>query len=299
MGRDVAEAMPEAMEYWKEAERESGLPLREIYWDGSEEDISDTRALQPALTVANFNLWRAFADTRPVQPAAAAGHSLGEFAALAAAGVISPRDAVKITALRGRLMAEADPQKNGAMAAIVKLEEEAVEKIVSDCAAETGGIIVAANYNTPLQTVVSGDKQSVALACEKARNLKGRGLELKVSGAFHSPMMNEANRELLPVLEKVDWHDPRFPVYCNASGAAATTAGEARDNIMKQMISPVYWVNIIRAIYLAGIRWWMEISPRAVLGKMLGPSLAGVAGKCGEWRVDLLNSFSDMANIIM
>lgn len=293
MGRDLAEANPACMGYWKDAERISGLPLREIYWEGDEAAMSDTRALQPALTVVNMNLWRVLADSGKVAPVACAGHSLGEFSALGASGVLSPSDLLEITALRGKLMAEADPEAKGAMAAIVKLDANQVEEIVAEAGREAGELLIAANYNTPVQTVVSGTKKAVALACQKAKVRKGRGVELKVSGAFHSPMMTEANKELCKKLEKAAWRDPKFPVYCNVDAKPARTGAQAKQSLLRQMISPVFWVNLIRNLYLAGVRWWMEISPRAVLGKMVGPSLAGIAGQCDSLRIDLLNSLTN------
>lgn len=296
MGRELAESSKDAMDYWILAEKISGLPLREIYWSGNDEDMSDTRALQPALTVTNLNHWRELEKRAGITPAACAGHSLGEFAALGCAGVLSPRDVLEVTSLRGRLMAEADPAGTGTMGAIVKLDEEAVNRIVEEAARETGDIIVAANYNTPLQTVVSGSRKAVDLALEKARALKGRGMELKVSGAFHSPMMAEANKELQPLLEKVEWHDPRFPVYANVDGKPLANGDAAKKSIWRQMISPVYWINLVHNLYLAGIRWWMELSPRAVLGKMLGPSMAGIASYCDDLRIDLVNSLSSIVN---
>lgn len=296
MGRDLAEKSRDAMETWKLAESVSGLPLREIYWEGDEQAMNDTRALQPALTTANLNLWRHFDAIHHIHPSAAAGHSLGEFAAMAAAGILSTRSVLEITSLRGRLMAEADPEGKGAMAAIVKLDGPTVESIVEESAKESGELIIAANYNTPLQTVVSGSKAAVALAREKAKLRKGKSVELKVSGAFHSPMMEEANKELIPVLEKTEWRNPNFPVYCNVDAKPVTTGEGAKKSLLRQMISPVFWVNLIRHIYLAGVRWWMEISPRAVLGKMIGPSLAGLAGQCDTLRLDLVNSLHSIVN---
>lgn len=296
MGKDIAEADPEAMNLWVAAEKASGLPLREIYWDGDENAMRDTRALQPALTVSNYNLWRACEKRAGFSPAAAAGHSLGEYCALAASGAITPQNAVELTALRGRLMADADPEGKGSMAAIVKLDDAKVLEIVESVGKESGELIVAANFNTPTQTVVSGAREAVKMACQKARELKGRGVELTVSGAFHSPLLEEANREFQKTLDKTDWRDPRFPVYSNVSAKPVTTAGDAKKSLWRQMISPVFWVNLIRNLYLAGIRWWMEISPRAVLGKMIGPSLAGIAGQCDSLRVDLLNSLSSVIN---
>lgn len=301
LGRDLAEASSEAMDFWKQAERISGLPLREIFWEGDESAMSDTRALQPALTVVNCNLWRAFSERfgASLAPFAAAGHSLGEFSALAAAGVLSPRSVLEITSLRGRLMAEADPEGRGAMAAIVKLDMDAVAAIVEEAAAESGALLVAANRNTPQQTVVSGAREAVALAVQKAKERKGRGVELKVSGAFHSPMMAEANRELAPLLEKTVWNAPRFPVYCNVDGRPVHDGESAKKSLLRQMVTPVFWVDLLRNLYLAGVRWWLEISPKAVLGKMVGPSLAAIAAQSDHLRVDLVDSLSGILNYAM
>lgn len=296
MGKSLAEADRDAMDYWKQAEKISGLPLREICWDGDEDALNDTRALQPALTVVNLNMWRAFSSKNSIQPMAAAGHSLGEFAAMAAAGILSPASVLEITSLRGRLMAEADPQRTGAMAAIVRLEEPVVAQIVDEAASESGELILSANFNTPTQIVVSGTRNAVNLACEKAKAHKGRGVLLNVSGAFHSPMMEEANRELIPLLDKTTWNNPRFPVYCNVDAKPVMDGDSAKKSIWRQMLSPVFWVNLVRNLYLAGARWWVEISPRAVLGKMVGPSLAGIAGQFDTMRVDLLNSLTTMLN---
>ena len=292
MGRDLAEASPEAMDLWKLAERVSGLPLREIYGDGDEAAMSDTRALQPALTVVNCNLWREMAGR--VSPRGAAGHSLGEFSALAAAGVLTPESVLEITALRGRLMAEADPQSKGGMAALLKLDEARVAEIVAEAAAESGELLLTANYNTPAQLVVSGAKNAVALACQKAKERKGRGIELKVSGAFHSPMMEEANRELTPLLRKAVWQKPRFPVYCNLHGKAVHDGESARDSLLQQMVSPVRWIETVRNQYADGARFWLELGPKAVLGKMVAPCLSGIAAGDADTRVELVSNLESV-----
>lgn len=293
MGRDVAEASPEAMELWKQAEKSSGLPLREIYWDGTAADMNDTRALQPALTVTHLNAWSQLAPR--VRPSAAAGHSLGEFAALAAAGAISPRAAVEITALRGRLMAEADPSGEGAMAALLKMDEEQAARVVEEARGDR--LLILANYNSPEQHVISGHKDAVADAVRAAKSAGGRGLRLQVSGAFHSPLMAEANERLRPALEKLEWRDPAFPVYGNVTAEPASTAASARQNILLQMISPVWWLQTIRNLYLAGVRWWLEVSPRAVLGRMVGPSLAAIGVDAGSLRVDLAGTLGQIMQI--
>ena len=292
MGRDLAEASSDAMNLWKQAERISGLPLREIYWEGDDAAMSDTRALQPALTVVNLNLWSAVAGRAEVR--GAAGHSLGEFSAMAAAGVLSAESALELTALRGRLMAEADPEGKGGMAALLKLDQPAIEEIVAETVAQCGELLLVANYNTPGQLVISGAKGAVALACQKAKERKGRGLELKVSGAFHSPMMAEANKELAPLLRKAVWSKPRFPVYCNAHAKAVTDGESARESLLVQMTSSVLWIDTVRNQYADGARRWLELGPKAVLGKMVAPCLAGSA-TAEDLAIELVNNAESAA----
>lgn len=294
MGRQAAEASREAMELWKLGERASGLALREIFWDGAGPDLSDTRALQPALTITHVNAWRMLAPH--VRPLAAAGHSLGEFAALAAAGVISARAAVEISAERGRLMADADPEGRGAMAALVRMDEEGVERVLAEALQSGAGRIVMANYNSPAQHVVSGDAGAVEAACRLAKSRGGRGVRLKVSGAFHSPLMAGANRRLADTLDKFQWKDPLFPVFANVDGRPSSSGAQARRAIGEQMVSSVRWADTVRNIHEAGGRWWIEISPRAVLGKMLAETLPGpLADEAGP-RIDLFNSPAQIAD---
>ncbi|MDR3362422.1 MAG: ACP S-malonyltransferase [Desulfovibrio sp.] len=272
MGRDLAEYSADAMNLWKQAEQISRLPLREIFWEGDESAISDTRALQPALTVVNLNLWTAMADK--IAPCGAAGHSLGELSALAAAQALPLKDVLEIAVLRGSLMAEADPDAKGGMAAIVKLSLEQVQEVVKEVSSTSGELLLVANYNTPTQFVISGVKEAVALACGKARERRGRGIELKVGGAFHSPMMREAAKELTPLLRRAHWQKPRFPVYCNSNGKPARNAENAQNCLIEQMTSPVRWIEAICSQYEDGARCWLELGPKSVLGKMIAPCLA-------------------------
>ncbi len=275
MGRDVAEARPEAMQLWKRAEAVSGLPLREIFWEGDDAAMSDTRALQPALTVVNLNLWRELSGR--VTARAAAGHSLGEFSALAAAGVLDEESALRIVSLRGRLMAEADPDRRGGMAALLKMTPETVAEIVAEAARETDSLLIVANYNTPGQLVASGSREAVECVCAKAKERKGRGVPLAVSGAFHSPMMEKANKELEPLLRKAVWRKPRFPVYCNVLGEAVTDGESARDMMLRQMTSSVRWIDTMRNEFRDGVRHWLELGPKPLLGKMVAPCVDAVA----------------------
>ena len=272
MGRELAEARPEAMTLWKRAEAISGLPLREIYWEGDAAAMSDTRALQPALTVVNITLWRELAGK--VRPCAAAGHSLGEFSALAAAEVLDPETVLQIVSLRGRLMAEADPDGTGSMAAILKMKQEDVEALAREAAVE-----------------------AVALACQKAKEHRGRAIELKVSGAFHSPMMEKASRELEPLLRKAVWRKPQFPVYCNLHGRAVTDGESAKESLLKQMTSSVLWIETVRNQYADGVRRWVEVGPKAVLGKMVPACLNHLDEAARqELRVELVNSLESVEN---
>ena len=267
MGRDLAEHDQDAMDLWKKAEQVSGLPLREMYWEGDEAAMNDTKALQPALTCVNCNLYRRLASS--FTPLGFAGHSLGEFSALACAKVLEFSDVIELTSVRGELMAGADPQGRGAMAAIVKLPVETVQTIAAEAEAESGEMICLANFNTPAQTVVSGTKKAVELACSKAKALKGRGVLLKVSAAFHSPMMDEANREFQRVLRKKDWHDACAPVYGNVDGKPEVSGQKLMQKMERQMISSVLWNVGIEEQYANAVRAWLEVGPKSLLLKMV------------------------------
>ena len=267
MGRDLAEAETSAMDIWKLAERISHKPLREIFWEGDEAAMSDTAVLQPALTVVNLALYNCLRGK--VDFAASAGHSLGEFSALAAAGVLSLEDTLKLTSLRGELMAQADPDHTGGMMAVVKLDSEAVERLVAEAAQECGELLLCANFNAPKQTVVSGQNAALALLQSKVKVAKGRALPLKVSAAFHSPMMEEANREFQPLLRKVSWHDARFPVYSNVLACAEQQSQRLQEAMLVQMVSPVRWLESVRAQYQDGLRAWLEVGPKSLLIRLV------------------------------
>ena len=260
MGRDLADKEREAMDLWKLAEKLSGLPLREIYWDGTEAQMNDTKALQPALVCTELNLWRHV--SRKVQPMATCGHSLGEFSALACAKVLSPKDVLQVVSLRGSLMAQADPEGRGGMAAIVKLPVATVQSIVEHVSQETQELLILANFNAPLQTVISGMKRPLELACKEARSKKGRGMLLNV-------MMAEANNEFAQVLASVEWHDAVCPVYGNIDGLPESQGALLQKKMLKQMISPVLWLDTIKNQSKAGLTAWLEIGPKSLLNKMV------------------------------
>ncbi len=186
-------------------------------------------------------------------------------------------------------MAEADPEGHGVMAAIVKLDEAKTTEIVREAASESGELLLIANYNTPAQFVISGTKAAVDAATARTKAARGRAIVLKVSGAFHSPMMAEANKELAPVLKKADWRNPRFPVWCNLDARPATSGEDAREKLLAQMVSPVRWIGTMRGQYAAGARSWLEVGPKAVLGKMVKACLDGVAAEGEELPAGLVS----------
>lgn len=271
MGRDLADSSREAMDLWKQAERVSGLELRSIYWEGDDAAMADTRALQPALTVVNLNLWRVLAGK--ISPVATAGHSLGEYSSLAAAGVLPVSAVLELVSLRGRLMAEADPEGKGAMAAMLKLSLADAESAVKEVADTTGEMIGIANYNTPGQYVASGTKAAIAALQETVKARKGRALPLPVSGAFHSPLMREAAAEMAKALEKTSWSPAKFAVYPNVTGKGTTDMRELKSLLLDQMTSSVRWIDTISSQYADGVRRFVECGPKGVLSKMVKPIL--------------------------
>ena len=218
-----------------------------------------------------------------------AGHSLGEFSALAASEALSVDAVIEAVALRGRLMAEADPNGTGAMAAAMKMKLEAVEAVVADVAEATGEMIRIANYNTPGQFVLSGTKTAIAEAGAKIKEQRGRAIPLNVSGAFHSPLMADAAKELSGYFAKLSWNTPKYPIYCNVTGTPATTAAELQDIMPQQMTSSVFWIDTITNQFNAGVRNFVEVGPKGVLSKMLGQILKPVCDS-SEWNATTLGN---------
>jgi len=276
MGRDAAESDSAALDLWKLAEKESGLPLREIYWDGEATDMADTRALQPALTVVNLSLWLAVKDK--LSPAATAGHSLGEFASLGAAGILSMEDCIKAVTLRGRLMAESGGAGHG-MAAVVKLQQDKVEKIVDAAGKTSGKELRIANYNTPAQFVISGEQEALDAAEALVKEAKGRAIRLAVSGAFHSPLIQEAADEFGAFLKTLTWNAPAFPVHHNATALPQPDPEQILITMQNQMTSSVLWIQTMQAMWVTGIREFIEVGPKGVLFKMLKANLGSMEEK--------------------
>ncbi|WP_027186117.1 ACP S-malonyltransferase [Desulfovibrio inopinatus] len=273
MGRPLAESWSDAMELWQRAEKISGLALREIYWDGDEKDMVDTRALQPALTVVSLGLW--YHLKSKLNPLGVSGHSLGEFAALAAANVLEPDAVLELVSVRGQLMADAESRGGGGMAAVLKLSLEQVEALVDEAASASDAMLKIANFNSPAQFVISGEKKAVDEAVSLAKKYKGRAIPLAVSGAFHSPLMDDAARELEKVMTRYDWRDPAFPVYSCVSATAASDPATLRELMTRQMTSSVRFIETVAAMYDDGARRFIELGPKGVLTKLAAANLKG------------------------
>lgn len=272
MGRKLAEASSDAMALWKKAEALSGLPLRAIYWESDDEALmAETCNLQPAITVVNLALWLYVAPR--LSPACAAGHSLGEFSALAAAKVLDIDVLLEMVALRGRLMEEADPDHVGTMYAVLRMGLEDVEAAAKQVCERTGKLVRVANRNTPGQFAVSGHREAVEELVEDVRAAKGKAIPLAVSGAFHTPLMAEASAEFSKMLDRQDWHDACFPIYCNVSGEAMTEGEKIHAALRRQMTSSVYWIDVISNQWNDGVRRWVEFGPKGVLTRMVRPIL--------------------------
>ncbi|MGE0553812.1 MAG: ACP S-malonyltransferase [Gemmatimonadales bacterium] len=270
MARDLAERFPMARSTLQNIEAALEIPLTRIMWEGPEETLLETSNTQPAI-LAHSAAVLSVVGKRIGQVVGAAGHSLGEYSALMAAGVLSPTDAAKLVRRRGELMHQAGTQRPGAMSAVLGL---AAEQVVDGCraaSAEGQGVVVAANVNAPDQTVISGDPAAVTAAGErlKAAGAK-RVLPLKVSGAFHSPLMEPAETGLRKALDGVSFADPTFPVVANATAQPVRTGRDAKNRLVDQLTAPVRWVECVQALArLAPEIRFVEIGPGTVLSGLI------------------------------
>lgn len=271
MGREVAEAYAEVMAVWKRAEKAADAPLREIYWDGGEREMARTRYLQPAMTATTLGLWMVGHDR--LRPTALAGHSLGEFAALAAAGILGFSEVLELTALRGRLMDEAGTGQDGKMAAVLKLAQDQVQEIVDQVRGASDLELRIANHNSPGQFVLSGVATQVEHACVLVKERKGRAVPLPVSGAFHSSLMREPAQEFAKALAKLDWREPKVPVFFNVSAKTEADPAKIRSLVEQQMTSSVFWTQTVEAQWKQGVRAWVELGPKGVLSRLISAIL--------------------------
>lgn len=267
MGKDLAESYPVAADVFKRADAALGYSISEICFSGPEDELKQTINTQPALFVTSAAAFEV-AKEKGFSPAFCAGHSVGEYAALYAAGVFSLEEGVKLVRTRARLMQDAAESNPGTMAAILGLSPEQVSEAVARAAG--AGIVTAANFNSPIQTVISGESDAVARASEIASEMGAkRVVALNVSGAFHSPLMQSAADALLEALRAAEIKAPVTPVVANYTADFETTANEVRDNLAKQITGSVRWVESVRKMLDAGADGFVELGSGNVLAGLI------------------------------
>jgi len=284
MAQDIYEQYPAAREMLDSLAAAADFPLLETMFEGPEEVLTATENAQPAL-VAHSLAVAAILQEHGMRPDMAAGHSLGEYSALAIAGAIGPAKAVKLVRLRGQLMAEAGAEAGGAMAAIIGLDEDEVVEAIHSLLKGLFGIdpdsvgpeylaqflpVSIANYNSASQIVITGEDEVVAAVSEVALELGAkRVIPLQVSGAFHSRLMKPAADELAAVLETVEFSDAAMPVVTNVDAAARTEAAELKQGLVRQLTEPVLWKQSVDCMVQAGADTFVEVGTGQVLAKML------------------------------
>lgn len=272
MAKELYEGNAKGKELLETANNILGFRITDIMFEGSQEDLKATRVTQPAIFLHSVVLAKCYEGFRPDM---VAGHSLGEFSALAAAEAISFEDALRLVYIRATQMQLCCEKVPGTMAAIVGLPDEKVEEICGSCE----GLVIPANYNCGGQVVISGEKAAVEQACAKAKEEGAkRALPLAVSGAFHSPLMEPARIELGKAIEETKIVSPVCPVYQNVTALPVTDPEEIKKNLLAQLTSPVKWTQSVRNMLADGAGYFMEIGPGTVLQGLVKRISAGTEG---------------------
>ena len=260
MGKDVYETSDVARKLFERANEILGFDITKIMFEGSAEELKETKVTQPAIFLHSVALFKALGDS--AVPQMVAGHSLGEISALVANGVLSFDDGLRLVSQRAQAMQKACDSVPSTMAAILGLEDELVESVCAD----VDGVVVAANYNCPGQLIISGEIEAVNEACErlKERGAK-RALVLPVGGAFHSPLMEPAREELAAAIEKTTFSTPTCPIYQNVSTTAVTDPAEIKKNLLFQLTAPVKWTQSVENMLKDGATEFIEVGPGKVL----------------------------------
>jgi [acyl-carrier-protein] S-malonyltransferase len=269
MGKALADAHPEARAVFDAADAALGFALSDLMWQGPDDALRATENAQPALLVHSVAALRVV-EARGLAPAFAAGHSLGEYSAHVAAGSLAFEDALALVRRRGELMAEAGRVQSGTMAAILGLSGDAVDEACASVRDSGAGTVVAANFNSPGQVVISGEIPAVeaAMVACKERGAK-RAIRLPVSGAFHSPLMGPATEGLLAALAKVTVNDARVPVVANVDASPVTAAGDVKDRLGRQLLGAVRWEESMRRLVDDGASAFVELGTGRVLRGLL------------------------------
>lgn len=261
MGKDLYENNSEAKAMFDKANEILGFDIADIMFNGTEEDLKQTKVTQPAVFLYSVALAKSMGEE--FKPDMTAGHSLGEFSALVAAGALSFEEGLKLVAARASAMQKACEMTPSTMAAVLKLSDEVVEEI---CANVNEGVVVAANYNCPGQVVISGEEAAIDVACQKLLEAGAkRALKLKVGGAFHSPLMEPAREELAAAIEKTEFKTPKCPIYQNVTAQAETNPEIIKENLVAQLTAPVKWTQSVMNMINDGATSFTEVGPGSVL----------------------------------
>lgn len=267
MGADLYDSFPRAKEIFDRANEILGFDLRSVCFNGPDEQLKQTRITQPAIFVHSVIVSELLAE-KGIRPQMAAGHSVGEYSAVVAAEAIRFEDGLRIVKTRGELMQQAGEKQQGTMAAIIGLSDEQVIEICRD--ASSAGIVAAANFNSPLQVAISGSLEGVARAGELAKQSGAKKvIPLEVSGAFHSPLMETAQKELKAALDEITFQSAKFPVYANVTAKPVSQADEIRELLYKQLTHPVKWVATIENMIADGATDFYEVGPGNVLSGLV------------------------------
>lgn len=258
MGKELYAENPEARAMFERANEILGFRITDIMFDGTAEDLKQTKVTQPAVFLHSVIL----AKVLGVEPAAVAGHSLGEFSALVVSGALSFEEGLQLVAKRAMAMQRACEMVEGTMAAVLRLPDATIEEICES----VEGVVVAANYNCPGQLVISGAVEAVNEACEKLKAAGARrALVLPVGGAFHSPLMEPARQELADAIEMAHFNEPVCPIYQNVDAKPHTSPEEIKQNLIAQLTAPVRWTQIIEQMTSDGFNSYVELGPGTVL----------------------------------
>lgn len=259
MGKDLYETSETAKELFDKANEILGFNITDIMFNGTDEELKQTKVTQPAVFLHSVILAKTLPDFKPEM---VAGHSLGEFSALVANGALSFEDALQLVSKRAMAMQKACEITPSTMAAVLNLDD----KVVEDICASIDGVVVAANYNCPGQLVISGETKAVELACEKMKEAGAkRALILPVGGAFHSPMMEPAREELAAAIETTTFHTPICPVYQNVTASAVSDPAKIKKNLITQLTAPVRWTQSVQQMIADGATSFTEVGPGKVL----------------------------------
>ena len=260
MCQDLYLKYDELKPIFKTSEKILGFDILKIMFEGSKEELTQTKVTQPAIFIHSMAIIKILGES--FKPNLVAGHSLGEFSALVASGALNFEDGLKLVSIRAKAMQKSCEKTNGTMAAILGLEN----KIIEDICLETNGIVVAANYNCPGQVVISGEVNSVKNACEKLSNAGARrALVLSVGGAFHSELMIDAKKELSSAINQTVFNQPSCPIYQNVNGRPELSVEKIKENLIAQLTSPVKWTQSVNKMIQDGCNNFIEIGPGKVL----------------------------------